>query len=287
MALQRRKMKREQPRPLGGQKLRELRRRTGLSLMDLAAKLESELGKHIDAAHLNKIETGSIKKPLAETLEPILEGLHASYADRRSVLEAFGYSLPLALPTQREIEEMRRLTVNELQDATYPMLLIDLGHRLLAWNRYTPRLIGRHPDDPTLDSYYGVTTFDLVFNPALGGRLLVENPEEFWPAWLRTMKSDLHVFRYEPWFTAMLAQIRRLPGFSEVWDSVPEGEVRLVTPLSVVPLQLNVPGTGVLQFRLSTSDFLLDPRFHVVHFTPYGATTLRACAAWAEAEGVL
>src|SRR6266516_3624324 len=68
-----------------------------------------------------------------------------------------------------------------------------------------------------------------------------------WPAWLRTIRSDWHAFRDEPWFTELLAQIRRLPGFSEVWDSVPEGEVRLVTPLSVVPLQLHVPGNGMLQ----------------------------------------
>jgi hypothetical protein len=182
---------------------------------------------------------------------------------------------------------MRRLTANELNEATYPILLIGLGHRLFAWNRYVPRLIGKHPDDPTLASYYGLTTFDLVFNPALGGRPLVANPEEFWPACLRIVKSDLYAFRHEPWFTAMLAQVRKLPGFSKLWDAVPEGDVRLVTPLSVVPLQLNVPGMGVLQFRLSTSDFLLNPRFHVVHFTPYGATTLRACAAWAEADGVL
>jgi transcriptional regulator with XRE-family HTH domain len=287
MALQRRKTKPEKPRTLGGQKLKELRQRAGFSLMDLAAKLESEVGKHIDAAHLNKIETGSIKKPLAETLEAILTGLEASYADRRAVLDAFGYSVPHALPTQREIEEMRRLTVNELTDATYPMLLIDLRRRLLAWNRYAPRLIGKHPDDPTLASYYGVTTFELVFNPALGGRLLVANPEEFWPAWLRMVKADLYPYRHEPWFAALLARVRSLPGFSKVWDAVAEEEVRSVTPLTVVPLKLCVPGTGVLEFRLSTCDFLLDPRFHILQFTPYGATTLRACAAWAEAEGVL
>ena len=287
MALQRRKVKQDKPRPMGGQKLKELRRRADLSLMDLAAKVASEVGKHIDAAHINKIEIGSIKKPTRETLEAILAGLEASYVDRRAVLDAFGYSIPLALPTQREIEEVRKLTVNELNEATYPIPLIDLGHRLLAWNRYVPRLLGRHPDDPTLASYYGVTTFGLVFNPALGSRLLVENPEEFWPAWLRIVKADLYPYRHEPWFAALLARVRSLPGFSKVWDAVPEGEIRLVTPLTVVPLQLCVPRTGVLEFRLSTCDFLLDPRFHILQFTPYGATTLRACAAWAEAEGVL
>jgi transcriptional regulator with XRE-family HTH domain len=102
MALQRRKIKSEKLRTLGGQQLRELRRRAGLSLRDLAAKLESEVGKPIDAAHINKIETGSIKTPTIETLEAILAGLGASYVERRAVLDAFGYSLPRALPTNRK-----------------------------------------------------------------------------------------------------------------------------------------------------------------------------------------
>jgi hypothetical protein len=134
---------------------------------------------------LTKLKREALRMPTVETIETILAGLHASYADRRDVLLAFGYGLPLALPTQREIDEMLSLTVNELKDATYPMMLIDLGHRLLAWNRYAPRLIGKHPNASTLEAYYGVTTFDLVFNPALDDRLLIQNPESFWPAWLR------------------------------------------------------------------------------------------------------
>jgi transcriptional regulator with XRE-family HTH domain len=287
MPLRGRKSQQQKPISAGGEKLRNLRQAARLSLVELAAKLEIDLGKSIDTKHINKIETGGIKKPLAETLEAILEGLNASYRDRRDVLETFGYSLSRRLPTDSEIDEIRALTVNELKDATYPMLLIDFGHRLLAWNRYAPRLIGRHPDDPTLSTFYGVTTFDLVFNPTLGGRLLVENPDEFGPAWLHMVKSDLHESRHEAWFAALFGRVRGLPGFSDIWDAVPEAPTRLVTPLSVVPLQLNVPGTGVLQFRLSTSDFLLDSRFQLIHFTPFGAVTLRACAVWAEEEGVM
>lgn len=287
MPLQCRKTRQPQRKTLGGEKLRELRQVARLSLLELAAQLETDLEKAIDVGHINRIETGHITKPTVETLETILAGLHAGYGDRRAVLEAFGYSFPHALPTQSEIDEMRYLTAIELKNSTYPMLLIDLGHRLLAWNRYAPRLLGRHPDDPTLDTFYAVTTFDLVFNPALGGRLLVENPAEFWPTWLGMVKADMHSYRHESWFVELFAQVGGLPGFSEVWNSLPEGDARLVAPLNVAPLKLNVLGRGVLQFRLSPSDFLRDRRFQFVHFTPFGAATLRACADWAEEEGVL
>ena len=77
----------------------------------------------------------------------------------------------------------QRLTVNELNDATYPMLLIDFGHRLLAWNRYALRRIGPHPDDPIVETYIGVTTFDLVFNPSLKGHhsLTTNRPRVSYP----------------------------------------------------------------------------------------------------------
>jgi transcriptional regulator with XRE-family HTH domain len=286
MPLQRRKSKQTNRRTLGGAKLQELRKAAGLSLLDLAGKLEGDREASIDAAHINKIETGSITKPQAETLETILTSLNANYGDRRVVLEAFGYRLPMVLPAPDEIEDVRKLTVNELTDSTYPILLIDFGHRLLAWNRYAPRLIGLHPDDPEVETYIGVTTFDLVFDPTLKGRLLVENPEEFWPTWLHLVKSGLYLFRDEQWYRELFQKARSLPGFRAVWDTLPEAPVRLTRSLSIVPLKLNVPRVGVLQFRLSPSDFLLDTRFQFIHFTPFGALTLRACAIWAEEEGI-
>jgi transcriptional regulator with XRE-family HTH domain len=271
----------------GGEKLRALRQAAGLTLIELAAKLESDLGKPIDVGHINKIETGRIGKPLAETLAAILEGVQASYGERRAVLEAFGYSFSMTLPSPREVDEMRRLSEHELNDATYPILLIDFAHRLLAWNRYAPRLLGLHPDDPRMHAFYGVTTFDLAFNPDLGGQLLLENPDAFWSAWLYMVKSDLYAFRHEPWYAVLLANVRGLPGFSAVWDGLPEGPVRYVASRNIVPLQLRVPGSGILQFRLSSADFILDSRFRIIHFTPYGAVTLHEVARWAEEEGVL
>src|SRR5947207_1211067 len=106
MASQGHKSTRNSPQTIGGQKLRELRQSAGISLMELSVKLDSEYGKLIDTGHINRIETGNIKKPLAETLEAILYGLHANYRDQRAVLEAFGYTVPMTLPTEREVSEV-------------------------------------------------------------------------------------------------------------------------------------------------------------------------------------
>jgi transcriptional regulator with XRE-family HTH domain len=275
------------PKSLGGEKLRELRQVAELSLVELATRLEVEHRSLIDAGHINKIERGSIKKPLVETLEAILAGLSASYRDRRDVLELFGYTVPVMLPTDQEIDEVRRLTAYELRDATYPMYLIDVGQRLWAWNRYTPRLIGLHPDDPSTNRFLGVTIFDLAFNPALETRLLIDNSDEYVPAMLQFVKAGISAFREEHWYQELMGRLRTFPGFSALWDSFPENPLPRSAYRSIIPVRVRVPRVGVLQFRVSNTDFLLDPRFDIIHYTPFGATSLRACADWAEEEGVL
>lgn len=287
MPLQRRKSQLLQPKTLGGRKLQELRQAAQLTLVDLTARLETDHGTPIDAGHINKIETGNIKKPLAETLERILAGLSAGYRDRRDVLEAFGYAVPTTLPSEQEIAEARRLTAYELEDSTYPVMLIDCGQRLWAWNRYTPRIIGLHPDDPATTRFAGVTIFDVTFNPAFVTRLLIANPEEYLPAMLEFIKAGMYRFHDEPWYNEIVGRASTFPGFRAVWDSLPADTFQRYAYRSIVPIKINVPGTGVLDFRMSSTDFLLDPRFQIIHFTPFGAKTLRTCAEWAEEEGVL
>jgi len=270
------------PKSLGGEKLRALRQAAKLTLEGLAAQVGADLGKPIDAGHINKIERGSIKKPLAETLEAFLDGLHASYRDRRAVLEAFGYSVPMNLPTEREIAEVIQLTADELKDATYPVCLIDFGQRLWAWNRFAPRLIGLHPDDPATIRFLGVSTVDLTFNPAFETRLLVANPDEYFPRIIQNIKVGIEPLREQPGYRELVAHWSTFPGFTELWNRVSADMFR-----SVVPIKVNVPDRGMLQFRTYNAIFEPDPRFELLHFAPHGAQTLRVCADWAEEEGVL
>ncbi|HSH78215.1 MAG TPA: helix-turn-helix domain-containing protein [Herpetosiphonaceae bacterium] len=202
-----RKPKREYYPTLGGAKIRILRERKGLSLFTLAAKA------FVDTAHLQRIEVGDIKLPEHETLDTILTALKATYIDRREVLEAFGYKVPVSLPTDEEIDKARRLCAYEMNDATYPIYLIDISQRLLAWNRYVPRLIGRNPNDPTLGQYIGITLFELMFSPTSEPRLYLDNPEEFVPAWLQLVKTGIEPYHEEDWYMALIGRARSYPGF--------------------------------------------------------------------------
>ena len=55
----------------GGAMLRDLRLRSGLTLLELAGRLD-DAGIRIDTAHLQRIESGRIARPTAKTMESIL-----------------------------------------------------------------------------------------------------------------------------------------------------------------------------------------------------------------------
>ncbi len=270
----------------GGAWLRALRQAAGLSLVELAGRLGDQ-GAGIDQAHLHKIESGKIRRPASATLETILtDGLEAPYRTRRDVLNTFGYQLPWALPTDREVDEGRRLCAQELLSATWPAYLMDHGQRLWVWNRYVPRLLGLSPDDPAPARFVGLTVLDLVFNPTVGVNLLIANPELFRPLFLRMFKIQTAAHVHEPWFHDLIGRAREWPGFPEMWVDLPDDADVVLETQPIVPIEFRVPGAEQpLRFRIALIYLSLDPRFQVVHWIPYGSATLRHVAGWAEEDG--
>jgi transcriptional regulator with XRE-family HTH domain len=270
----------------GGALLRALRQDAGLTLIELAGLLD-DASIRIDAAHLQRIETGRIVRPAAETIEAILKaGFDAPYRVRRDVLDAYGYRLPWELPDDRDIQETRRLLANEVSFATWPTYFMDYGLRIWGWNRYFPRLLGREPDDPYNEQFLGVTHIDIVLNPELGTFRQIANAADFAPLMLTMFKTESKPYRHEPWHRAFVERIRGWPGIGELWDGLPDDPDDLQPTRPVLPVEIVAPGIEpVMRFRITPITFLHDPRFQIMHLIPFGAATLRECANWAEAAG--
>ena len=270
----------------GGALLRGLRRAAGLTLLELAGRLD-DAGVRIDAAHLQRIESGQIARPTADTLESILDiGLAVPYRTRRDVHEAYGYRLPWALPTPGEVDEVRTLLANELAAATWPAYIMDYGLRIWDWNGYFPRLLGRAPDDPFNARFMGVTHVDLVLNPALGTSRQIANVAAFAPVMLTMVKVQAKPFEHESWYAELAARIRSWPGIGELWAALPDDVDEVLPTQPVLPVEIHVPGVApVMRFRITIITFSHDPRFQIVHLIPFGAATLRECATWAEEAG--
>src|SRR4029450_896091 len=125
--------------PPGGALLRRPRERAGRS--QLWVEAEADLG----TGYLQRVESGRGTQPGRVTGQKILEALGARYSERRDVLELFGYVVATPLPTPDEIEWARQSCQHELHDVPFPAYVLDCLPRLIAWNRFVPRLLGSRP----------------------------------------------------------------------------------------------------------------------------------------------
>lgn len=271
----------------GREMLRALREASGLSQMDLMLRL-SDAGVRVDQAHIQKIESGAIKRPTASTLDAILTvGLQVPYRIRIDVLAAYGYQMRWELPTAEEIELELELNAGEITQTIWPSYLIDYAQRIWGWNRLFPRLLGSTADNPANAGFVGLTVLDILFNPAVGTYRQIANAEEFAPAivgWFKTMTKQ---YWQDPWFHDFLTKARTWPGFAEIWDQVPEGPQVLLRTHTAVPVEIQVPGLAQpLLLRPVQVPVALDPRFAVLHLIPLNVETQAVCAAWAAEESI-
>lgn len=263
----------------GGAKLRALRERAGRT--QLWVELEAELG----AGYLQRVESGRVAQPERATVERVLDALQAPYADRREVLHLFGYTAAGRPPTEADTAWAREVSRRELAVVDFPAYVLDCAHRLIAWNRYFPRLLGDAPDGPLPARLAGRSLLVPWFDPTSALGQLVADPEAFLPALIRAMRYEMRPFAAETWYAEVLAELMTLPRFRHYYELVDREPAPAGAARALVPVRLTVPGAGVLQFRLAAESFTRDARFRIVYYFPADPATIRQCAVWSDAGG--
>jgi transcriptional regulator with XRE-family HTH domain len=263
----------------GGAKLRAIREQAGRSQLWIEA--EADLG----TGYVQRIESGRVAQPSRVTVERILDALDARYSERRDVLELFGYLVATPLPGTDDIAWARESCQRELHDVPFPSYVLDCYTRLIAYNRFVPRLLGAVRGPGVLDELVGRSLLASWFDPdSLFGALLVE-PEIFLPGLVRALRFEIEQYRNEPWVVEMLARLQaELPRFRQVWEQASSTPAPISAARILVPLRLAVPGTGRLEFRLVSEPFVRDTRFRLIYFVPADPVTMRQCASWAAGE---
>ena len=255
----------------GGNQLRALREASGKT------QLEVELDAHLGIGYLQRVESGKVRYPECDTLERILAALGARYTQRRDILELFGYVVDAPLPNEADIRWAVDTCRAELDEAVFPVYLLDCSHRLLAWNPYVAKLF-------PIDRYAGqrLSMQKLLFDPSYGISGLIANPEAFFPALIRALRNQVTLFRSEAWYAELIDDLRQNhPLFETYWTQAEPSEPPLAgRPL--VPLLLDLPGIGRLRFRVTSESFAQDRRFRVIYYLPADPATMRQCAAWAK-----
>lgn len=261
----------------GGALLRGLRE--GRRRSQLWVEAEAEIG----TGYLQRLEAGRVVQPGRVTVERILTALDARYAERRAVLTAFGYTVAIPLPTLDDHAWAREECRDTLETVDFPAYVLDCANRLVAWNRFFPRLLGSGPHDPLPGLLAGRSLVAPWFDPASPLAPLVAAPEQFLPALIRALRFEMRRFGDEPWYEGqVLIPLRALPAFRHYWALVEREPAAAGAGRALVPVVLDLPGIGRLQFRLAAEPFARDPRFRAIYYFPADAPTMRRCAAWAE-----
>lgn len=258
----------------GGNRLRALREYRGKT------QLEVELDAGLGIGYLQRVESGKVKYPERDTLERILGALGSHYAERRDTLELFGYVVDAPLPDASEIQRAVTACRTDLESAVLPAYLLDCAHRLLNWNALLPKLFGSKP----LRGTELVSMLRLLFDPAQGVTGLIANQSEFFPAQIRTLRYEMHIFQSEAWCATLINEMRHQhPLFEHYWAESIAGPYPIAArPL--VPLALSLPDAGELRFRLTSEPFVQDRRFRILYYIPADAATIQQCALWSDSN---
>lgn len=264
----------------GGNRLRILREYYGQTQLDV--ELEARLG----IGYLQRVEAGKVQQPERETLERILAALGARYTERRDILELFGYVVDAPLPTEDDIQWAIDVCLSEIDSAVFPVYLLDCAHRLLSWNLLVPKLFKMEGSRNRPAVAPRVSMLRVVFDPAYGVVSWIANPDVFYPAQIRALRYEMQWFRDEPWYRALLDEMLQCPLFERYWREAERGPTYHVAGRPLALFQLDLPETGLLQFRLISEPFAQDRRFRVLYYLPAEPKTMQQCLVWLQSGAV-
>jgi transcriptional regulator with XRE-family HTH domain len=257
----------------GGQYIRRLR------MQSMRSQAELEFAAGLGDNYLKRIELGQVARPQRDTLERILDALQPSYAERRNVLELYGYAVQHPLPTQTEIAQAQTIFRQSVADSPIPVQLLDCALRLIDWNGLLARLAGRTPDDPAMRALAGRMITHVLYDPQFGIRQRLQNFAEWSGHMLPVLIHELQPYLQEAWAHDVLEELRRsAPGLDTLLNRSEE-----LRPIPARPLRTIIftgPNGAALPFRIASESFTNDTRFRVIYYFPADDVALAQCRAW-------
>lgn len=273
-----------------GQRLRELRvERFLLKVKFNGKKATKEYIAEfagVTSKSLTAIEDGITKQPAREIIEAILDILskfkEVEMMDKYNILAAYGYKAPIVPPSQEEGGRARKNWEQAYEKIWYPAYLVDIIHRLWAWNKYAPRLLGLKYNDPQVkEKFYNVDILDVIFKLA-PQHIEITNRADYLPGLIYTMKSQFQPFINEPWYLKWVLDAQnRYPEFKNLWEKTPDNLLAPSTMGNQVPIAIRIKSESeILRFQLTAVGFANDPRFIVAQWIPIDDITAIKCLLW-------
>ena len=264
----------------GGERLRRLRNRCGLTQQVVADRISFE-GEGPDKPAISRIETGYNRSPERATLQRIVDAIwEARFSERREIIDCFGYLVDLPLPSEDDVTWARETCQPLLDQYPFPAYLLDCAEHIRAWNHQCLRTLGAREDSMLFRQALENPIFEAFYDKKINLSEFLINIEEFRLFNLRIVKQVLTPYAEEEWCAKLVEDARRkYDDFAADWRKVSELETGVFEEIAARPLmtfQWRHPHskTKRLTFRLATEHLTRDTRFRVYYYLPTDRDTL-------------
>lgn len=217
-----------------------------------------------DATRLSKIEQGRVGKPTRETVEKIIKALELNEIDKNHFLFSGGY-----LPNDDEIEKMRKVFKEMINNWSYPAYLVDYSWRLVFANNIT---FGIMKDREGMKKNYLQSKPNILEANFARDRYFDSSAEKgdtkenLYPFLLTTFvrfKVEQQGRENELWYKTLMAKLMKDPRFRELWiEADPSKYDKLLLDYEYKIIKYYDQNI-TLRFHVSISRVTQDERFRV------------------------
>ncbi|OGC51094.1 hypothetical protein A2982_02390 [candidate division WWE3 bacterium RIFCSPLOWO2_01_FULL_39_13] len=253
---------------LGGL-IKDYRVQKNLSQLEIAFALGWK-----EPSRLSRIEQGRVSNPPRELIDRIIEVMDLKEEEKNHLLLIGNY-----LPTQEEIEKIRKEVNPIINNWPYPAYVLDFSWRFLAWNERTSWVYEiTEKAKPQIIKNMN-RTIEMVFNPQFIQNRLLDGKEL--EKWHESLLQKLILFKFnqqartkELWYRDFISQMMDNELFTHLWPkarlSKEIAELDKYERKSIV----NIRNTkSRLEFHIFKVPLLLDPRFEIDFHVPTNQNT--------------
>lgn len=256
----------------GGEYLRELRERAGLS--------QRQVADWSGVENYAKYEIGERPNPKRETVIQILDALASRFSERKEALHRFSFVTDTPEPTDEDIAWACSKCQPIMDAVPFPSYLLDVRAYVLAWNKQVPKMFGLRSS--TLQFFLGsqrMTLFQTFFHPRLRFADAVENRDMVLKHVIQLVRQDFAQYMKEPWSKRILDESFKMPEFKKYWDIVPQLPPSDIPARPLTHLRIRHKDS-VVAFRVAIERMTRDERFKIVYLMPADVHTTELCETW-------
>lgn len=254
---------------LGGL-IKDYRMQRGMSQTDIAFSLGWK-----QTSRLSRIEQGITEKPPRELLDNIIHAIDLEEEEKNTLLLTGGY-----IPTEEEIEQIRKETNPIIEQWPYPAFVFDFSWRILSHNKHNSHIYKMSEEDNKMLEKYHPRILDILFDPNFRQNKMLKTSEA--ENWIDFLRISILNFKYEQrhrtkekWYIDHVKNLMRNDFFRELWveTDVREkimGMVGKFTPKNIIhPDDEN----KLLHFFRFSAPMLKDPRIELYYLIPRDSKT--------------